>query len=343
MENSSKPLLIRTIEGNKEKRIPIWMMRQAGRHLPEYRELRAKNKSFLDFCYSPAAAAEATLQPLRRYDIDAAIIFSDILVVPHALGQKVDFKEGVGPILEPIRELESLRSLSFDKYETRLNPVYEAIERVSKQISKEQVLYGFCGAPWTLATYIIQGKGGDRSDAKTFAYQNHNFMAELFDILIDALSIHLTNQIKAGAHIVQIFESWAEDLNDFAFSEWVIEPTKKLVKKVRDANPGVKIVGFPRGASHRAKDYYDATGVDVIGLDIACDLRKTRAELGNNVCVQGNLDPYVLIAGGDYLRKSVDRVLEVAKLGPHIFNLGHGITPQTPIENVEAMIRQIRG
>lgn len=335
--------MIRTIEGNKEERLPIWMMRQAGRHLPEYRELRAKNKSFLDFCYSPAAAAEATLQPVRRYDIDAAIIFSDILVVPHALGQFVDFKEGIGPILSPIRDEESLNGLSFDKFELRLNPVYEAIERVKSQINQDQALYGFCGAPWTLATYIIQGKGGDRSDAKTFAFQNPEFMTRLFDILIESLAVHLNNQLKAGADVVQIFESWAEDLNDISFEEWVINPTRKLVNRLRELNPSARIIGFPRGASHRAKDYFERTGIDAIGLDIACDLAKTRAELGNNVCIQGNLDPYVLIAGGDYLRRSVDKILEVAKLGPHIFNLGHGITPSTPISNVEAMIKQIRG
>lgn len=339
----AKPLLIRTIEGKREERLPIWIMRQAGRHLPEYRELRARNKSFLDFCYSPAAAAEATLQPLRRYDIDAAIIFSDILVVPHALGQFVDFKEGVGPILEPIRDNSSLKSLSFEKFELRLNPVYEALERVRSQINEDQALYGFCGAPWTLATYIIQGKGGDRSEAKTFAFQNPEFMNSLFDFLIESLAIHLNNQLKAGAHLVQIFESWAEDLNDISFHEWVIAPTKKLVNRLRELNPNAKIVGFPRGASHRAKEYYDNTGIDAVGLDIACNLAKARNELGSDICIQGNLDPYVLIAGGDYLKRSVDNILEVAKLGPHIFNLGHGITPQTPIANVEAMIKHVRG
>lgn len=319
------------------------MMRQAGRHLPEYRELRARNKSFLDFCYSPAAATEATLQPLRRYDIDAAIIFSDILVVPHALGQSVDFKEGVGPILEPIRDEIGLNRLVFDKFELRLNPVYEAIERVRSQINDNQALYGFCGAPWTLATYIIQGKGGDRNDAKTFAFQNPEFMSRLFDILIESLAIHLNNQLKAGAHLVQIFESWAEDLNDISFKEWVIEPTRKLVSRLRELNPEAKIVGFPRGASHRAREYYINTGINAVGLDIACNLAQARAELGNEICIQGNLDPYVLIAGGDYLRRSIDNILEIAKLGPYIFNLGHGITPQTPISNVEAMIKQIRG
>jgi uroporphyrinogen decarboxylase len=343
LENETKPLIIRTIEGKKENRTPIWMMRQAGRHLPEYKELREKNKSFLDFCYAPAAAAEATLQPIRRYDIDAAIIFSDILVIPHALGQFVDFKEGIGPILEPIREIQSLRKLDLSKILTRLNPVYEALDRVKEKLNKEQALLGFCGAPWTLATYIIQGKGGDRNDAKTFAYQHPEFMHELFDILIEALAIHLNAQLNAGADAVQIFESWAEDLSDLAFVEWVIEPTKKLVNRLKQLNPNAKIIGFPRGASHRLKLYYENTGVNAVGMDISCDIFQTRAQLGDKVCLQGNLDPFALVAGGKYLEKSVDHLLEFSKLGPHIFNLGHGIVPQTPISNVEAMIKRIRG
>lgn len=343
MENQNKPLIIRTIEGKKEERIPIWMMRQAGRHLPEYKELRARNKSFLDFCYAPAAAAEATLQPLRRYDIDAAIIFSDILVIPHAMGQFVDFKEGIGPVLEPIREITELRKLDISKIITRLNPVYEALERVKEKLNSEQALLGFCGAPWTLATYIIQGKGGDRNDAKCFAYQNPQFMAELFDILVEALAIHLDAQLKAGANAVQIFESWAEDLSDLAFNEWVIAPTKKLVARLKELNPDAKIIGFPRGASHRLKLYHSQTCVNAVGMDISCDIFKTREEIGNQICLQGNLDPFALVAGGEYLEKSVKHILDCARLGPHIFNLGHGIVPQTPIANVEAMIKLIRG
>ena len=343
MENQNKPLIIRTIEGKKEERIPIWMMRQAGRHLPEYKELRARNKSFLDFCYAPAAAAEATLQPLRRYDIDAAIIFSDILVVPHAMGQFVDFKEGIGPILEPIRELSELKKLDLSKITTRLNPVYEALGRVKEKLNSEQALLGFCGAPWTLATYIIQGKGGNRDDAKCFAYQNPQFMTELFDILIEALAIHLDAQLKAGANAVQIFESWAEDLSDLAFNEWVIAPTKKLVAKLKELNPDAKIIGFPRGASHRLKQYHSQTGVNAVGMDISCDIFKTREEIGNEICLQGNLDPFALVAGGEYLEKSVKHILDCARLGPHIFNLGHGVVPQTPIANVEAMIKLVRG
>lgn len=343
MKNENLPLIIKTIDGNKEKRIPIWLMRQAGRHLPEYRELRSKNKSFLDFCYAPAAAAEATLQPIRRYDIDAAIIFSDILVIPHAMGQFVDFKEGIGPILEPIRNFDELKKLNNSKIATRLNPVYEALDRVKEKLNPNQGLLGFCGAPWTLATYIIQGKGGDRNDAKTFAYQNPDFMNALFEILIEALAEHLNNQLNSGADAVQIFESWAEDLSDISFQEWVINPTKKLVKRVKELNQNARIIGFPRGASHRVKSYYEQTGINAVGLDISCDINRARQDLGNQVCVQGNLDPFALVAGGEYLEKSVNHILDCARLGPHIFNLGHGVVPQTPISNVEAMIKLVRG
>ncbi|WP_240006326.1 uroporphyrinogen decarboxylase [Pseudaquidulcibacter saccharophilus] len=337
-----KKVLIETLEGNKTKRVPIWMMRQAGRHLPEYKELRARNKSFLDFCYAPAAAAEATLQPVRRYDIDAAIIFSDILVIPHALGQFVDFKEGIGPILEPINTLEGLKTLEGSKFAARLAPVYEAIERVRGTLDAEKTLLGFCGAPWTLATYIIQGKGGNRDVAKIHALQNPEFMNELFDMLIEYCALHLAAQLDAGADAVQIFESWAEDLNDECFQNLVIEPNRKLVARLRELRPNAKIIGFPRGASHRAKYYYPQTGVNAVGLDISADLKTIRSELGNEACIQGNLDPLVLVAGGDGLKRAVENIMETAALGPHIFNLGHGIVPQTPIDNVIEMIKTVR-
>lgn len=337
-----KPLLVRTLLGKKEKRLPVWMMRQAGRHLPEYIELRSRNKNFLDFCYAPAAAAEATLQPIRRYDLDAAIIFSDILVVPHALGQFVDFKEGIGPILEAIDTEEKLAKINNSKFETRLSPVYEALERVKEKLNPEQALYGFAGAPWTLATYMIQGKGGNREKARVFAFQNPEFMEKLFDLLIENIAQHLANQFKAGADVVQIFESWAEDLNEYSFQKWVIEPTQKLVARVRELVPNAPIIGFPRGASHRAKYYYPQTGVSGIGLDISCDLKTVRADLGPDVCVQGNLDPMALVVGSYALEQAVGNIIENAKTGPHIFNLGHGIVPQTPIENVQKMISMIR-
>lgn len=342
-EKTDKPLIIETIKGKKLKRLPIWMMRQAGRHLPEYKELRAKNNSFLDFCYAPAAAAEATLQPISRYDIDAAIIFSDILVIPDALGQKVSFKEGVGPLLEPIATASDLAKLDNSKLEQRLGPVYEALGRVKEKLADNQALLGFAGAPWTLATYMIQGKGGDRDAARIFAYQNSDFMEKLFDILIDSIAKHLITQLRSGADAVQIFDSWAEDMSDYGFENWIIKPTQALVKKVRNEIPDAPIIGFPRGASNRAKRYIEAIDVDAFGLDIGADINQTRKNIGDKICLQGNLDPMCLVAGGKVLESETLRIVEAAKSGPHIFNLGHGVVPQTPIDNVNKMISLIRG
>lgn len=341
-KNSSKPIIIRALEGEKNQRTPVWLMRQAGRHLPEYRELRAKNGSFLDFCYAPAAATEATLQPVRRYDIDAAIVFSDILVIPDALGQKVSFVEGIGPVLDPITDLESLRKLNTNSQNSRLAPVYEIIGRVREKLAPDKALFGFAGAPWTLATYMIQGKGGDRTLAREFAYQNRDFMNNLFDLLVEAVTEHLHQQLMAGADVVQIFESWAEDIPQLMFDEWVIAPTKRIVDKLRAKVPNAKIIGFPRGASNRAAKYYAATGINAVGLDIGADIEKVRAQIGDKACLQGNLDPMCLVAGGDALENATRHILESAKNGPHIFNLGHGVVPQTPIKNVEKLIAIIR-
>lgn len=340
-KSSELPLLVKTLNGEINKRIPVWFMRQAGRHLPEYLELRAKNKTFLDFCYAPAAASEATLQPIRRYDIDAAIIFSDILVIPHALGQDVSFKEGIGPILAPIKTEEELLKLSMAKLDARLSPVYEALDRVKSNLTG-QALIGFAGAPWTIATYMIQGKGGDRTDARIFAYQNPEFMDKLFTILIEAISQHLINQLNAGADCVQIFESWAEDLNDYGFENWVIKPTKQIIDKVRITIPDAKIIAFPRGASNRAALYQKAIGTNGVGLDIGSDIKAVREKLDIKTATQGNLDPMLLVSGGNILDFSIRKILEDVKDVPHIFNLGHGIVPQTKIENVLKAISIIR-
>lgn len=341
--DSSKPIIIKALEGEKNDRTPLWLMRQAGRHLPEYRELRSKNGSFLDFCYAPAAATEATLQPIRRYDIDAAIVFSDILVIPDALGQKVSFVEGVGPILEAVTDFASLGKLNTNSQNTRLAPVYEIIGRVRDKLPQEKALFGFAGAPWTLATYMIQGKGGDRTSAREFAYKNPDFMNNIFELLVEAVSEHLYQQILAGADVVQIFESWAEDIPDLMFQKWVIEPTNNIVSNLRSRIPNAKIIGFPRGASNRAAQYYAATGINGVGLDIGADIETIRDKIGDKACLQGNLDPMCLVAGGEALENATKHILRTAKLGPHIFNLGHGVVPQTPIANVEKLISIIRG
>jgi uroporphyrinogen decarboxylase len=318
-------------------------MRQAGRHLPEYRELRAKNKSFLDFCYAPAAAAEATLQPVRRYPVDAAIIFSDILVVPHALGRDVRFAEGEGPLLTPLEGAADIAKLDMSRLETRLAPVYEALERVRAAMDGDRALIGFAGAPWTLATYMIQGRGGERDLARAFAYQNPELVDDLLAILADAIGQHLIAQVKAGANALQIFESWAEDIPGHLFARLVTKPIKQAVEVVRTVYPNVPIIGFPRGAGHRVGQFLSETAVQGVGLDIAADLGAARTALGPKVCLQGNLDPMALMAGGAALEQAVDTILAAAATGPHIFNLGHGVVPATPIANVEYVMRRVKG
>jgi uroporphyrinogen decarboxylase len=318
-------------------------MRQAGRHLPEYRELRARNKSFLDFCYAPAAAAEATLQPVRRYPVDGAIIFSDILVIPHALGRDVRFAEGEGPLLTPLDGAGDVAKLSMVHQDNRLAPVYEAIERVRFALEPEKALLGFAGAPWTLATYMIQGRGGQRDQARAFAYQNPDLLDNLLDVLAQSVARHLIAQLRAGADAVQIFESWAEDLPAPLFERIVLRPIAKIVGLVRTEIPNAPIIGFPRGAGHRVGAFVAATGVDGVGLDIAADLAAARQSVGPQIALQGNLDPMALVSGGHALEQAVDDILIAAQSGPHIFNLGHGVVPQTPIAHVEMVMKRVKG
>jgi uroporphyrinogen decarboxylase len=342
-DKSKKPVLIRTLLGEKQTRPPIWLMRQAGRHLPEYRELRARNKSFLDFCYAPAAAAEATLQPTRRYPVDGAIIFSDILVIPHALGRDVRFAEGEGPLLTPLAGAADVAKLSMVHQDSRLAPVYEALERVRASLEPERALLGFAGAPWTLATYMIQGKGGQRDQARAFAYQNPDLVDNLLDILAISVARHLVAQLRAGADAIQIFESWAEDLPEPLFQRLVLRPIAKIVALVREEIPDAPMIGFPRGAGHRIRAFLTSTQVDCVGLDIAADLQAARKAVGPDVCLQGNLDPMALVSGGSALDKAVDDILVAAQTGPHIFNLGHGVVPNTPIDHVEMVMKRVKG
>jgi uroporphyrinogen decarboxylase len=338
-----KPVLVRTLLGEAQERPPIWFMRQAGRHLPEYRELRARNKSFLDFCYAPAAAAEATLQPVRRYPVDGAIIFSDILVIPHALGRDVRFAEGEGPLLTPLEGSDDVAKLSMTHQDRRLEPVYEAIERVRGALEPERALLGFAGAPWTLATYMIQGRGGQRDQARAFAYQNPDLLDSLLNVLAISVARHLVAQLRAGADVVQIFESWAEDLPEPLFKRLVLKPIAKIVALVRAEIPDAPIIGFPRGAGHRVGSFVATTGVNGVGLDIAADLNAARTSVGSNICLQGNLDPMALVSGGTALEAAVDNILAASKSGPHIFNLGHGVVPNTPISHVETVMKRVKG
>jgi uroporphyrinogen decarboxylase len=319
------------------------MMRQAGRHLPEYRELRAPAKDFLDFCYSPSLAAEATLQPVRRYGMDGAILFADILLVLDAMGRNVRFLEGEGPRVDPATRASELGQVPMEKILARLAPVGETVERVRSSLDKSTTLIGFAGSPWTVGVYAIEGRGGtDKSDARKFGYQHPKELAGMLDQLVEASAHYLAMQARAGADALMLFESWAEGLADDAFKTWVIEPTAKLVKRVRELGVTQPILGFPRGAGVLTLDYALGAGVDAVGLDTAIPLKRAAADLPPGMPLQGNLDPMRLVAGGPDLDKRVREIITDLKGRPHVFNLGHGVVPETPIAHVEQVVRVIR-
>ena len=334
--------LIRVLNGERSDPPPIWMMRQAGRYLPEYRALRANAGSFWTMCMTPELASEITLQPIRRFGFDAAIIFSDILVVPAALGVPVEFEDGVGPRLKPVFSTDTLVRNKVAWTEI-LAPAYETLRRVRAGLPPETALLGFAGAPWTLATYMAAGRGGDEQRAaKLWGYRDPIGFDELLDAVGECVALHLIRQIEAGADAVQIFDSWASGLPDAQFARWVIEPTQKIVAKIRTIHPKARIIGFPRASTLQGyEDYANQTGVDAISLDTAVPMRWAAEKFG--IALQGNLDPIALIAGGDALAQAVDNILDATKEVPFIFNLGHGILPETPIEHVEQLIARVRG
>lgn len=320
---------------------PIWMMRQAGRFLPEYRETRKKAGSFLDLCHNPDMAYEVTMQPIKRFGFDAAILFSDILVIPHALGRHLRFEEGRGPLLDPIT-VDDIDNLNVEKAQDGLEPSFETLRLLKKGLPQETTLIGFCGAPWTVSTYMIAGHGTpDQAPARIFGFTHPEAMTKLLDILADVSADYLINQIKAGAEVVQIFDSWAGVLDESSFEAYCIRPVKRMVKRIRQSYPNIPIIGFPKGAGALYADYAEKTGVTAIGLDWSVPFSFART-LQQKTPVQGNLDPLRLIAGGKALEDGVNDILQSLGAGPLIFNLGHGITPQTPIEHVEQMIRQVR-
>ena len=336
----TKPLLA-TVLGARQDRLPIWIMRQAGRYLPEYRELRAKAGSFLDLCYNPEMAAEVTLQPLRRFDLDAAILFSDILVIPDALGQSVRFEAGEGPLLEPITA-DTLDLLHPQQALEKLAPVIETVRRVRAGLAPEKTLIGFCGSPWTVSTYMIGGRGSpDQHAARMFALTQPEAFARLLDILVEASITYLVAQLRAGADVVQLFESWALNIDEVAFRDWVIAPNRRIVEGVRELVPGAPIIGFPRGAAGNLPAYAAATGVNVLGLDYGTPLAFAD-QLPRTLGVQGNLDPLRLLAGGEQMDRRVREIVTGFQNRPHIFNLGHGILPETPIAHVERLIAVAR-
>jgi uroporphyrinogen decarboxylase len=338
-----KPLL-RALKNERQAIPPIWMMRQAGRYLPEYRALRDKAGGFLDLVFDPELAAEVTLQPVQRFRFDAAILFSDILVVPLALGRKVWFVEGEGPRLEPLADADALMAMLPQADEKILSPVYETVRRVKAQLSAGTTLIGFCGAPWTVATYMIAGRGTpDQAPAKALAARAPEAFQHLIDCLAEVSAGYLAAQLEAGADAVQVFDTWAGSLPPDDFERWCVQPTKKLVAKLRAHHPDAKVIGFPRGAGKSIPRYVDETEVDAVSLESEIDRTFARDEIQSRVPVQGNIDPRILLQGGDALDREVDDVLEKLGAGPLIFNLGHGILPQTPIAHVERMIERVRG
>ncbi len=323
---------------------PVWMMRQAGRYLPEYRALRQKAGSFLDLVFTPELAAEVTLQPIRRFGFDAAILFSDILVIPHALGQKLAFVEGEGPRLEPLDNGEAFTRLASAVDQAVLAPVYDTVRLVKGALPANVALLGFCGAPWTVATYMIAGRGTpDQEPARVFAYRDPESFARLVDLLVASSVDYLAGQLAAGADAVQIFDTWAGVLPAEEFKRWSIEPTQRIVSELRRRVPGAKVIGFPRGAGTNLPAYVEGTAVDAVGLDWMVDLSFARTAIQSRVPVQGNVDPLALLAGGSALDRAVDGILASLAGGPLIFNLGHGILPQTPIAHVERMLQRVRG
>lgn len=331
------------LNGERVDPVPVWMMRQAGRHLPEYREVRARARDFLDFCYSPSLAAEATLQPVRRYGMDGAILFADILLVLDAMGRNVRFIEGEGPRVDPATRAAELSRVPMEKILARLAPVGETVERVRSSLDNSTTLIGFAGSPWTVGVYAIEGRGGtDKSDARKFGYQHPAELDGMLEQLVEASAHYLLMQAKAGADALMLFESWAEGLPEDAFERWVISPTAKLVKRVRELGVKQPIIGFPRGAGGLVIDYAERTGVNAVGLDTAIPLKRISAALPKGMAVQGNLDPMRLVAGGSDMEARVREIITSLKDRPHIFNLGHGVTPETPIPHVESVLRTIR-
>ena len=339
----TKPLL-RVLIREHQAVPPVWMMRQAGRYLPEYRAVREKAGSFLKLCFNPELAAEVTVQPVRRFGFEAAILFSDILVIPLALGRRLWFVEGEGPRLEPMPDAATLKSLRREVDQERLAPVYETVRRVKAQLAPQTALIGFCGAPWTVATYMVAGQGTpDQAPAKDLARRAPEAFQYLIDCLVDASVEYLTRQLEAGAEVVQLFDTWAGALSGPDLERWCIQPTKQLVAKLREKRPGVKVIGFPRGIGENFPRYIDETGVDAVSLETEIDRGFARKQIQSRVPVQGNVDPLILREGGAALDREVDAVLEAFSAGPHIFNLGHGILPDTPIAHVEQMLKRVRG
>jgi uroporphyrinogen decarboxylase len=346
MNASSRPAkpFLTVLKGQAVSPPPIWLMRQAGRYLPEYKALRIQAANFLDFCFRPELAVEATLQPIRRFGLDAAILFSDILTVPYALGQKVEFLEGEGPALEPLRSADDISRLRPDGAAEKLAPVYQTVTGVAAALPKETALIGFAGAPWTVAAYMVEGHGSrDFLIAKGFGMARPELFDRILDIVTTTTIDHLSAQIAAGAEAVQLFDSWAGVLAEREFRRWVMAPTQRIAKALREKYPGVPLIGFPRGAGGLLPDYAAETGVTCVGLDTQVPLGWAMKALPSGLPVQGNLDPVALVTGGQALSEGIGTIIDQTKGRPLIFNLGHGVPMNTPPDHVAELVRLVRG
>lgn len=334
--------MLATLKGAKLPVPPVWLMRQAGRYLPEYRALRETKGGFLDLASDPAAATEITLQPIRRFAMDGTILFSDILMVPWALGQDLSFEAGEGPRLAPALVDRALASL--EAVPARLDPVYATVRGVAAQLPAGTTFLGFAGSPWTVATYMVAGQGSrDQGETRRLAYRDPQAFGAIIDAIVTVTVTYLSKQIEAGVEAVQLFDSWAGSLSPDQFERWVIAPTARIVSAFKDRHPDVPVIGFPRGAGGKLAVYARETGIDAIGLDETVDPTWAHGALPPGFPVQGNLDPLALIVGGEGLDAAIDRILAAFADRPHVFNLGHGILPETPIAHVEQLLRRVRG
>lgn len=334
-------LLLDTLKGRRTDQVPMWLMRQAGRYLPEYRALRAEKGGFLDLVYDSEAAAEVTLQPIRRFGFDGAILFSDILIVPHAMGQGLEFLAGEGPRLSP-RLLDAVLE-SYSVRPERFDPVYQTLRLCRARLPEGVTMLGFAGSPWTVATYMVAGEGSrDQHETRALAYRDPAQFQAIIDAITDVTVTYLCGQIEAGAEALQLFDSWSGSLAPDEFERWVIAPTARIVRALRSHHPQVPVIGFPRGAGSKLPDYVRATGVDAVALDETIDPAWAHGVLPPDLPVQGNLDPLLLEAGGDRLTQRARWILDCLAERPHVFNLGHGIGQHTPIAHVEALVAAVR-
>ncbi len=336
-------LLLNTLKGNLSDSVPFWFMRQAGRYLPEYREVRSTCPSFMDFCYNPEKACEVTLQPIRRYGMDGAILFADILVVPDGLGQKVWFETGKGPQLTPIIDQKTFSGLSLDGFDAKVSNVYQTLRLLKNSLPDDVTLLGFAGAPWTVLTYMIAGQGSkDHAAARQLGYKNPYLFESMLNMVVDATAEYLIAQIDAGADAVQIFDSWSAAISEKKFQDWIIAPTRAIVDKIRKKHRETPIIGFPRLAGAQYPNYVKSTGIDAVGLDTGVPLDWAKNYVQSLVPVQGNMDPHHVVAGGKSMVMEANRILEALKDGPHIFNLGHGFVPETPPEHVALLCETLK-